>query len=244
LEEAIPLFQAVIRLASSPPGLGVEDLAIAHDNLGIALGMQGKWEEALPAFQEAVRLKPRSARSQANLGQALCVNGRPGEAGDAFREALRLAPNDPIMINNYARYLATCPEAEFRDASQAVRLAQKAIELKPKSGGYWNTLGAAHYLAGHWPEAVAALEKAGQLRRGDSATDGFFLAMAHWQLGHKDEAGSYFHKAVAWMDKHQPKNEELRRFRAEAAALLGIADNPKDSDKGKPAETADDQTGA
>ena len=32
----------------------------------------------------------------------------------------------------------------------------------------------------------------------------------------------WYDRAVAWMDKNQPKNEELRRFRAEVAELLGV----------------------
>jgi hypothetical protein len=30
---------------------------------------------------------------------------------------------------------------------------------------------------------------------------------------------------VEWMDKHDPKNEELRRFRAEAEELLRVKKN-------------------
>ena len=47
--------------------------------------------------------------------------------------------------------------------------------------------------------------------------------MAHWQLGEKEAARKWYDQAVAWMDKNQPNNEELRRFRAEAAELLGVA---------------------
>ena len=47
--------------------------------------------------------------------------------------------------------------------------------------------------------------------------------MAHWQLGHQDEARRCYDKSVEWMEKHGQANEELKRFRAEAAELLGIA---------------------
>ena len=48
--------------------------------------------------------------------------------------------------------------------------------------------------------------------------------MAHWQLGHKDEARTWYDKAAAWMEKdnHGGGEDELIRFRAEAAALLGV----------------------
>ena len=60
------------------------------------------------------------------------------------------------------------------------------------------------------------------MRNGGDSNDWFFLAMAHWHLGRKDEARKWYQKGTEWMDKHQPKNAELRRFRAEAAKLLGI----------------------
>ena len=46
--------------------------------------------------------------------------------------------------------------------------------------------------------------------------------MARWKLGEKDKAREGYDRAVQGMDRHQPKNEELLRFRAEAAELLGV----------------------
>jgi len=61
----------------------------------------------------------------------------------------------------------------------------------------------------------------------------FVLAMAHWQLGHKKEARQWYDKAVQWMDMNKPQDEELRRFRAEAALLLGIKDLPNPASPGR-----------
>ena len=36
------------------------------------------------------------------------------------------------------------------------------------------------------------------------------------------QARKRFDQAVEWMDKHASKNDELRRFRVEAAEVLGI----------------------
>ena len=67
--------------------------------------------------------------------------------------------------------------------------------------------------------------------------DTFFLAMAHWQQGEKEQARRYYDRAVRWMDENQqgmdkPLQEELCRFRAEAAELLGVKEkttNHKDT---------------
>jgi hypothetical protein len=46
--------------------------------------------------------------------------------------------------------------------------------------------------------------------------------MANWQLGKKEEARKWYDKGARWTDKNQPKDEELRRFRDEAAKLLAV----------------------
>ena len=61
-----------------------------------------------------------------------------------------------------------------------------------------------------------------QTPRGGDSAQWFCLAMAHWQLDNKDEARKWYDRAVAWMDKNQPNDEELSRFRTEAAELLKI----------------------
>jgi hypothetical protein len=46
----------------------------------------------------------------------------------------------------------------------------------------------AHYRAGDWKAAVAALDRSEQLLKGGNACNWLFLAMAHWKLGQHDEA--------------------------------------------------------
>jgi hypothetical protein len=65
-----------------------------------------------------------------------------------------------------------------------------------------------------------------ELRAGGDCFDWYFLSMAHWQLGHKEEARKWYDKAVEWTEKNNPKEEDLPRFRAEAAELLGIPLKP------------------
>ena len=85
----------------------------------------------------------------------------------------------------------------------------------------------AHYRYGEWKPAIQALRKSMDLRKGGDSSDWFFLAMAHWRLGEKDQARQWYDRAVEWMEKNRAKDEELRGFRAEAAEQLGIKDLKK-----------------
>jgi tetratricopeptide (TPR) repeat protein len=197
---------------------------------------------------EAVHLREESlSRRRAKFGadhsdtlvsmSALALSyagaGRHAEALRLHEESLALrkamlGPDHPDTLsgmNNFAWFLATAAELEFRDPPRAVALAARAAELMPQEASFWTTLGTARYRAGAWKAAAADLERAIARRTAEdpaNAADGFFLAMARWELGEREEARAWFAKAVRWMEAGLAENEELKRFRAEAAGLLGM----------------------
>jgi tetratricopeptide (TPR) repeat protein len=201
--------------------------ALAHTNLGNVLHKKGDLAGAIAEYNKAIAIDPKFVPAHYNLGIALATKGDLAGAIAAYRQAIRLKKDYPEAHNNLAWLLATCHDTHFRDADQAVRLATKAVELAPNVGNLWNTLGVANYRAGKWKTAIGALEKSMALRKGGDSADWFFLGMAHWQLNEKKKARAWYDKAVQWMEKHQPKNEQLRRFRAEAAKLLGLKDGAR-----------------
>jgi tetratricopeptide (TPR) repeat protein len=158
-----------------------------------------------------------------HLGNAYQNAGRPVDAEKCWREAIRLRPDfAAVAYNNLAWVLATCEDAAVRDPGRAVELARRAVKLDPNAGDSQNTLGVALYRTGDWTAAIETLNKSIELRKGGDSHDYFFLAMAHWQLGAGDEARVWFAKGVRWMDANAPGDDELRRFRAEAAKVLGV----------------------
>jgi tetratricopeptide (TPR) repeat protein len=164
-------------------------------------------------------LPPEVARQR--LAQALADQARA-----LLRVAVQQSSGSPEAQNSLAWFLANPPARQLRDAAQAVELAKKAVHRVPGNATYWHTLGVAHYRAGDGRAAVTALEKARALRPGGSGFDGFFLAVAHWQLGNQAFARSWYDDAATALEKIKPQDEAPYRFRAEAAALMGIATPP------------------
>ena len=145
-----------------------------------------------------------------------------------YQAALTQAPDNAGVHNELAWFLANCPEVKLRNPEQAVKAAKEAVHLAPNSGGYWNTLGVAHYRAGDWKAALTALDRSLELRPGD-AFDFFFLAMVHRKLGHRNEARMHYDQALqllekdkAAMEKNRPLLEDLHRFRREAEDILEL----------------------
>jgi len=222
LDEAIACYREAIELKP--------DFAWAHANLGSVLAVQGKLDEAIACCRKSIELNPKWSWAHVNLGNGLGQQGKLDEAVAAYREANRLKPDDAGArdalargLNGLAWNLATHSEAARRDPNGAVSMAKEAVELKPQEGGYCNTLGTALYRAGRWKDAIETLEMADRLSAGKHlGYNAFFIAMAHWQLGDKDNARMWRDKAALWIEKNQPKSEELRRFRAEAEELITL----------------------
>jgi hypothetical protein len=214
-------------------GTSVWDLRLIRPKLK-ELDLDWEWPEFEPAAIADVARTPLQIQlldpdAHYERGVGLAAKGLLDEAAAEFREAIRLAPDHANarnalaqLLNQQAWVLATHAEPKNRDPGRAVKLAQEAVDPAPKEGMFWNTLGVAHYRAGEWKVAIAALTKSMELCKGGDSFDCYFLAMSHWHLDQKEEARKWYDRGVAWVDKNQPQNEELRRFRAEAAELLGI----------------------
>jgi serine/threonine protein kinase/Flp pilus assembly protein TadD len=204
---------AAVPFATAAAALRPES-AHARLLLGNTLSDQGKLAEAEATYRKAIQLKRNYPMAYYGLGRNLRKQGKLTEAVEACRKAIQLKPD------------FVAPHMELAGAlwDQGKQAESRAVERKLiliKADQY-NHLGVARYRAGNFTEALAALETAMTRRSGGNSFDWFFVAMAHWRLDNKDEARKWYAKAVEWMDKNSPKNEELRRFRAEAAELLKI----------------------
>jgi len=215
-----------------------------HLNLAKTLVRLGEHGEAAHATGEMMRVSPDPGRDLksaieilvacARLAQADSVlpasdrqarsRGYLGRAEMLVKEVVaRISSGDDLeSLNALAWFLSTWPDSRLRDPARAIELARKAVARAPKAAAIWNTLGVAHYRAGAWDEAIEALSRSVELTSGGSPADWLFLAMAQWQKGDKDQARQWYDKAVKGMEKNKSQDGELRRFRAEAATLLGV----------------------
>jgi tetratricopeptide (TPR) repeat protein len=153
------------------------------------------------------------------------------------RLATILDPENPQARNGLAWALVSIPDDPWFDPKRGLAEARKAVELDPKPGDFWNTLGVAAFRARDWTTTVAALKKSVDITGGNSH-DWFFLAMTNWNQGECKEARRCFDLALAGLKKERRDNPELLRFHAEAAALMGLP-GPKSESESESAKKAD-----
>ncbi|TDA69653.1 MAG: hypothetical protein D9V47_05225 [Clostridia bacterium] len=85
---------------------------------------------------------------------AAATGGRAAEAGEYFRRASTFDPFTGSYLVDRAGLLVE------KDPREAVRLARAAAEREPYNPRVLTRLGEIEWAAGHWPEAVAAMDKA------------------------------------------------------------------------------------
>jgi len=188
------------------------DNAMNWKTLGLAYPRAGRWTECIGALEKALALLEPGDEDSSLQG----LQTEQAKTKERTKDLNSIA----VACNNLAWYLATVPDLQLRNIPRAIELAQRAVNLKHDRASDWNTLGVAYYRAGKWKEAIAALEKSLAFKAGTEGFDWIFLAMAHQQLGENDKARAWYDKAVDWIETNQPQDDELQRFRAEAAELL------------------------
>jgi tetratricopeptide (TPR) repeat protein len=135
-------------------------LVMAYVNRGFAWNQKEDFDRALADSQRAIDLDPQSALAFINRGHAWHEKGNRRQARDDCEEAARLAPDHGVVLNSLAYLLATCPDRELRDGPRAMRLAERAAELRPELPMVWDTLAAAYLEAGRLELAKITQEKA------------------------------------------------------------------------------------
>ncbi|MBN1854293.1 MAG: DUF2628 domain-containing protein [Pirellulales bacterium] len=156
-----------------------------------------RFTDAIDLYLQGIKDQEKQARS-----------GKDHEAA-VWRLAYRL--------DQFAWFLAHCPDGRYRDTKSAVQHAQRATELQPNTGDYWYTLAMVQYRNGDWHDSLASLDKVKAEYGEFDATDWLLVAMNLYQVNQRNEARSALRKAIEWIKEQQRKAEDnpLLRFRYE-----------------------------
>ena len=144
--------------------------------LGSYAESRQQYAEAAEHYKAATARSPEVAELQYHYGHALAASGDIEGALTAYRRALALDPFNPSSNWEAARILVQ------RDPQEALRLADRAIEISPTTPEAHLQRGRALLALNRPKEAVAAFQEAGKLDQ-DDETVHFQLAKAYRQLG-------------------------------------------------------------
>ncbi len=124
---------------------------------GNALYAQGKYDEAIKCYNEAIRIDPKSYGFRWIKGKALYMQGRY-EVIEICDEAININPEYAYAWNG--KGLALDNQGKHEEALKAF---DRAIELDPNFAMAWNNKGKALWALHRDREADAAFSKAREM---------------------------------------------------------------------------------
>jgi tetratricopeptide (TPR) repeat protein len=153
LAEGVAQLRTAVRLR---PG----DLESKY-NLALALNQQENWAQAADLLAHLAPARPNDPKLHYELARALAHLGKTREAMSHYAEALLRQTDFPEALDGLSWILATNPQAEYRNGTEAVRMAERACELTwRKDPAKLQTLAAAYAETGRFPEAVSTAQTA------------------------------------------------------------------------------------
>ena len=150
-------FERAIKAQASYP----DTLPNAWNNLGLLNAREGRTDEAIGDFQQALRLAPDYSIALSNLGNAFRQANRLDDAQRAFEHGLRVNPEDPD-----ANYGLGMVFAQTNDTQQAEEHLLRAIKNRNPYPEALNNLGILYLRTGRRDQAVANFEESIRLAPG------------------------------------------------------------------------------
>jgi len=165
---------------------------IAEDNLGGALILEGKEDQAQPHFAQAARINPRDAMSRSNLGTYFQTHSQPRQAIAEYEAAVGLT-SDPGLLAQIYQNLGAAYRALGEDP-QARESFMHALRLNPNQSNAWLGLGLLARKVGNTTEAVSDLSRSLELQ--PTAQAYFELGQTLAQSGRVPEALDSYRRAL------------------------------------------------
>jgi Flp pilus assembly protein TadD len=175
--------------------------------LGRVKYTEGRFLDAVDAFERVLRGEPHNVRAENNLGLGLEALNRPDEAVAAYRSAIAMEKGAPHPSEQPLLNLGILLTNRGQ-VDEAVTLLAQAATLSPNSPKAHFGLGRAYMLAGRWEDARKELERAVVL----DATDGglhFQLAKAYRHLGLMPKAHAEFLLSESLLASHASSDEPM-----------------------------------
>lgn len=162
---------------------------VIHCNLGAYLAGQGRVDDAIRHYNEALRIKPDDGDTHYNLANVLARQAKCPEAVAHYREAVKNAPDSIMARNNMAICLI-----QTGDRQAAIEQFQEILRLKPEFEPARRNL--AMLLAQETMKKTAGAGRVSERAEGGSLKEQMRLGQEAVKRGDLDTAILHFREAL------------------------------------------------
>jgi tetratricopeptide (TPR) repeat protein len=163
---------------------------VAHNNLGVALQAQGRLDEAIDHYRQAIEINPAFEEAYCNMGVVLHLQGKLDKAVEYYHKALSIDPSDAKA--HYTLGLALKKKHNYTEAITGFR---QALKLKPDFVEAYDDLADLLVALGKPDEAVPCYQHSLSLQPDYSPTY-YKLGCVFASQGKFNEAADCFQQAL------------------------------------------------
>jgi Tfp pilus assembly protein PilF len=163
---------------------------VIHNNLGVVLKEQGRTEEAIKHYLQALRSNPDYAPAHYNLGVAYAKSGKYKKAIETYKKAIRIKPDYAD-----AHYNLGVAYAGSGKHKKAIEIFLQVLRIDPDNAQAHSNLGAAYVGSGKYKEAIEVFLQALRIDP-DNVQAHYNLGIAYGVLGKYKEAAEAFMQAI------------------------------------------------
>ena len=190
LEKAIERGNGKLTEAITKKHKASELVADAHKDLGNTLLKQGRLQEAIAEYREAIRLEPNASRFHSALGDVLKEHEMLEDAIAEYREVVRIMPND--LGGHYFLGWILNDQGKLEEA---IAEFKTAIRINPDDPNPHSSIAVIFHNQGKLEDAIAEFRAAIQLRP-DSAWPHSGLGDIFKEQGKQEEALAEFRQVI------------------------------------------------
>lgn len=183
----------------------------AHFNLAVTYDAEGRYDEAVQQFREAIDPRDDDPRIHLGLGIYDQRHGHAQEAIEEFKTALRLSPDDPLGADALSNLGSAYQQ--IHDYTRAKESFAAALRLNPNQAVAMVGMGLLAQKSGDLEQAIAEYSHAMSIE--PTAVGYVLLARALQQAGHPAEA-------QAALDKARPLTNDFDQAQQTANELLAF----------------------
>ena len=145
-QNGITLFEHAIKVTNKN--------CVAHNNLGVLLSKEEKFDEAIFHYDEVLKIKPKDSKALYNKGCVLREKGNLDKAAFFFKKSLKIKPDNANAHNELAYILFVQGKLD-----EAISHYRNALKIKPDFTNACNNLANVLYLQGEIDKAVLLYKK-------------------------------------------------------------------------------------
>ncbi|OGX09659.1 MAG: hypothetical protein A2Y06_04445 [Omnitrophica WOR_2 bacterium GWA2_37_7] len=207
-DKAAQEYEYILKTFSSAEPQNIE----IYGYLGQLYYSQRKFDRAIEQFENILAVEPSNPDIMYLLGSLYLEAGYYQKGVDIFKVAIEIDPQHDGCLNSLAYVYAENKE----NLTEALELINRALEISPNNGAYFDTLGWIYFKKGDYQRSLDSLIKADSVMEDPVIYD--HIGDVYFVMNNVDEALKYWKLSLDLLPGQEKVSQKIDKVNNEQAS--------------------------